>query len=207
MGADSRAVKDGGYITDTRTKLFVSKNNVGVSTCGDRSVNGYNIEPYIEQFLESHSKSSVTEIANAITPFFLELQPDLDTIFHVCGFESDDNGNMVKRKYYVHTINSEVEENTFETGAIWNGTIDIMNMLIGQAYYKKDNGKFEPYSEYEIDWNHLNILEGVELIKFFIETTQKMMSFQNRRQSVGGKVEILLLRPNEHQWISKKELK
>lgn len=64
--------------SDTNYKTFVTANNVGISTCGDASINGEPITGYIESFLREYNSAEVDTIANSILSYFNEIAPKLN---------------------------------------------------------------------------------------------------------------------------------
>lgn len=207
MSADSYETTDGGYVSATANKLFVTKSGVGISTCGNRTSSGHHIEKYMDEFLASHTTQTVSEVAHELLDFFVEKWEDMDATFHVTGYEQDEAGNKNQKKFRVFTKEREIKECDYTTGAQWNGKYAILNELVSQTYYQEDDGTYKPYEYYKIRWGSMNIQDGIDFCRFMTETTAKMMTFQNRQATVGGPVDILVIKPNEYIWVSKKELR
>ncbi len=60
--------------------------------------------------------------------------------------------------------------------------------------------------ECEIAWNLMTLQDGIEFAQFAIKTTMDSMKFQTVPKTVGGPIDILVLKPNGSQWIQRKEL-
>lgn len=205
MSADSRTSKKDGYYSDNAHKLFVTDNHVGISTCGNRTSGDLHIEVLMDEFLAGAKNYSVTEVANSIIPFFKDKWEDMDSTFLVGGYEATGEG-WVQKKYRIYTDGASVNECTYITGAQWNGNIGTVSRLINQCFREED-GKYIEFDSHSIDWRGMNIQDGIDLSRFLIDTTMKMDSFLNTRQNVGGNIDILVLTPGDHQWISRKQLK
>ena len=203
MSADSTCCKDQGYISTNANKIYVTTNSVGISTCGNRTSSGHNIEKYLEDFIETQTTATVTEVANNLLQYIIAKWPDIDATFLVAGYEASQDGSKEQKKYRIYTKERAINECDYKTGAQWNGATALMSKLINQAYYK-ENEDYIAYEHYQIDWAGMNIQDGIDFCRFMTNATSTMMDFQNRITSVGGNIDILVIKPSGHLWISKK---
>ena len=198
----------GVHITDTTYKTFLTKLNVGISVCGDASINGKPIAGYIEEFISAHQTDGVEVIKDSIIPYFDNINPTLNTDFIIGGYITKENGAKEQKLYRVSTATKRIaEENTTAQGAIWDGETDVLSRLITTVYAKSEKGdKYTPYVKHEILWNYLTLQDAIDFARFAVRTTIDTMSFQKRVKTVGGPIDILVIKPNESYWISRKEL-
>jgi len=193
---------NGVHFSDSTYKTFVTPTGVGISTCGQASINNKPIAGYIESFINEYRTANVDEIKDAITPYFKALCPTIDTNFLVGGYITSETA-YEQKLYQVRTSVDKIEQiDTNIQGAIWDGEIDILSRLITTVYTK--SGKAIP--NHPIPFNHFTIQDAIDFAKFAIQTTIDSMRFQQRGKTVGGAIDILIIKPDNSFWIARKEL-
>ncbi len=60
--------------------------------------------------------------------------------------------------------------------------------------------------ELEVAWDLMTLQDGIDFAKYAIKTTIDAMRFQVATKTVGGPIDILVIKPNGTQWIQRKEL-
>ena len=90
-------------------------------------------------------------------------------------------------------------------GAIWDGITDILSRLMQNIAYKVE-GKYIDGEPVEIMWNFFTLQDAIDFAQYAIKVTIDTLKFQKREKSVGGPIDILVLKPESHQWIAHKEL-
>jgi hypothetical protein len=71
--------------SDSTQKLFVTRNHIGISTCGAASIKNTPISGFIESFIRTlPDEISVEDVAKGLLQFFRQIDKDLATFFHVC---------------------------------------------------------------------------------------------------------------------------
>ena len=97
MSADSRltgitpckdGVRDQYTVSDNGQKLFLIKNgNIGISSCGDQTLDGKTIADFIRCFEleEVRSEDTVSDVANKLAAYVKGKHAGI-VIFHVCGY-------------------------------------------------------------------------------------------------------------------------
>ncbi len=60
--------------------------------------------------------------------------------------------------------------------------------------------------ELDVAWNLMTLQDGVDFATYAIKTTIDSMRFQVAPKTVGGPIDILVIKPNEAKWIQRKEL-
>lgn len=219
MAADSRStltghrregdtvVNDFGiHFTETASKLFLAPNHMGISACNDGSIQGKPLSGFLQKFIleEINEKVAVKDVPEMILAYMKKLNPTLNTIFHIAGYD-EKNHPVVMR---VYTAEAKVElMHTEVPGACWNGENDILARLINTAYAKGSKGEAVELRTPSIPWEAFTLQDCIDFAMYAIRTTIDTMRFQLRPKTVGGPIDLLVLRPNEGFWVKKKELK
>lgn len=60
--------------------------------------------------------------------------------------------------------------------------------------------------ELDIAWNLMTLQDGIDFAKYAIQTTIDTLKFQIASKTVGGPIDILVIKPNGAKWIARKEL-
>lgn len=197
----------GVHSSDTNYKTFVTANNVGISTCGDASINGQPITGYIESFIREYNSADVDTIANSILSYFNKLVSNLDSIFIIAGYQYLKENQYEQKVYVVSTKTRTVNPlDTSLQGAQWSGESDVLVRLIQPLAQKIEDGSYTDLPQYDIPFNYFTLQDAIEFAEYATKTTIDTMRFQKRMKTVGGPIDILVLKPNTHQWIARKEL-
>jgi hypothetical protein len=197
----------GVHISDTNYKSFVTTNHVGITTCGDASIKGLPITGYIESFMREYDSADVETIANALLPYFKGIEPNLKSIFTVAGYKYVKENQYEQKIFVINTQRGAVEElNTSAQGAHWDGETDILIRLIQPLSVKQEKGTYYDLPQFKIPWQFFTLQDAIEFAEYATKVTIDTMKFQERVKTVGGPIDILVLKPNSHQWISHKEL-
>lgn len=60
--------------------------------------------------------------------------------------------------------------------------------------------------ELDVAWDLMTLQDGIDFAGYAIKTTIDTMKFQVGPKTVGGPIDILVIKPNEAKWIQRKEL-
>lgn len=118
-------------------------------------------------------------------------------------------------------------------GVIWDGQAEVMLRLIKQQILapkvydaksvemlfadgttlkldnvyvtSKQESSFIP--EANIDFNMMNLQDAIDFARFAIRTTIDTQRFLQMEKTVGGPIDVLVIKPQESAWVSSKELK
>lgn len=193
---------NGIHYSDSSYKTFLTPQGIGISTCGQASINNKPIAGYIESFINEHKDGNVDEIKDEIIPYFKGLCPTIDTHFIIGGYMKSER-KYEQKLYKVLTATDGIESiDTKIQGAIWDGEIDVLSRVLTTMYLK--NGTALP--DYPIPFNHFTIQDAIDFAKYAIQTTIDTMKFQQRGKTVGGPVDVLIIKPDNAFWIARKEL-
>lgn len=196
----------GVHITDTTPKTFVSPNRVGISYCGDSTIKNKPITGFVESFIEEHKDGDVDEIKDSIIPYFRGLEANLDTTFIIGGYQMIE-GLMVQRLFRINTLSNNIEIiETTNQGALWSGVTDILSRAINPVYVKNEDDSYSQIPQFSILWKYFTLQDAIDFARYAIKTTIDTMSFQSRVKTVGGPIDILVIKPTEAFWIEKRQL-
>lgn len=195
--------------SDNNYKTFLAPNNIGISTCGNADINGVPIAGYIESFIRENLKDntvSIDSVPQLLSNYFQVFQPTPNVEFHVAGYKADAG------QYEQHVWRVFVSTNTIEKinppdiqGAIWGGEIDILIRLLNPVGTFEHND-FSPLPYYQIPFQFFTLQDAIDFSIFAIRSTIDAIRFQPRAKTVGGPIDVLVIKPNEATWIQRKEL-
>ena len=61
--------------------------------------------------------------------------------------------------------------------------------------------------ESQVAWNLMTLQDAVDFARYTIQTTAETMRFQQRLKTVGGPVDVLIIKPTGASFLTRKELK
>ncbi len=196
MGADSRMtnIYDEYLVNDNAEKLFFIKDNtIGISCCGDASIDGKSIAAFIREFdiKESRACNSVSDIADRLIEYG-KINKDRNITFHICGYSDDNQECYIIQNWQ----RKELISGSAKYGIKYNGQIEAIKYLFGE----------DKNAEFDLD--KLNLKDGIELIEYLIDLTIKYKRFKsNVNPDCGGPIDILVITQNSCEFINHKIFK
>lgn len=201
-------------MSDSIYKTFLAGGRIGISTYGQAEIDGAPISGYIETFIrEQYSdERTITEFANELNQHFKSFNPIPNVQFHVAGYEDSEEG--LKQMVYQVTPNHNIVEiknpdrpnGQPRHGASWGGEADILTRLILPVYTKDDNDNYNQLPHYQAPWQFFTLQDAIDFAVYAIRATIDSVRFLPRPKTVGGPIDVLVIKPNESTWISRKEL-
>ncbi len=88
----------------------------------------------------------------------------------------------------------------------WQGETDILTRLVNPVGLKQPNGTYIDLPFFPIETSFFTLQDAIDFSLYAVKTTTDTMRFQTRDKTVGGPVDILVLKPKEAKWVQKKEL-
>ena len=225
--------------SDNVHKTFETPNGYGISTCGAASINGQPIAGYIERFVQAYDYENVNvkQFTEKLGEAFSIKGYDGLLIFHVAGYDRDENGVSTEQLYRLILNSGSIVSvrdiaNANNSGAIWDGVTEILSRLIKgvvipsaidlvddlvftnegttkslpSAYVVPKEGS-SCYPESTISWGLFSLQDAIDFARFGIRTTIDAQRFLSTEKTVGGPIDILVIRPDGIKWISQKVLK
>lgn len=195
---------------ESTNKLFLAPNNVGISFCGEAVINAVPISGIIDTFIHGklNEKLSVKETADLLLAYFKDLKADLATTFHIAGYQNENN----EMQQVMYTINIEqnycaVSNKQGQQGAKWAGETDVLMRMIKDIGLKNEDGTYSELVTGLIDFSHFTLQDAVDFSMYAVRTTIDTMRFQTRIKTVGGPIDVLVIKPDSAYWLQKKELR
>lgn len=201
-----QVVRHGTHISDTTYKTFLTSANVGISTCGDSSLNGQLIVGFIERYINSHKEENVDEIKDSIRSYFRALKSDLNTTFIIVGYVKDKDGRDQPKCYKVNIAEDSVQDFS-DISAVWDGEKSVISRLTSTLYIKQSDDTYIKHSENDILWNYFTLQDAIDFARYAVQVTIDTMKFQRTVKTVGGPIDILVIQSSGGRWINRKELK
>lgn len=198
----------GALTSESANKVFLAPNHVGISVCNEVSVKGKTISGYLDGFLISSVTEStpVGDVAPMLLKHMRQLNPVPNTIFHVAGYEKGSQGYEA-RIWRVYPGKNKIDSLPAETpGVCWDGERDIIARLVNPVYLKDSQGNFSEMRTPPIPWDFMTLQDAVDFAVYAIRTTMDTMRFQLRPKTVGGPIDLLVLKPGNGFWVKKKRL-
>lgn len=198
--------------TDTSYKVFLAANGVGLSTFGAATIGSTPIAGFIEQFLENQvlANTPPEAVPQLLVSHFKTLPQTPDTGFHVAAYVQVD-GKPVQHVWRVFAASGSilpVAPGQSPCGILWNGEIDVMSRLFGGGLQQvASDGTVTSLSAFNVPVEMFTIQDAVDFAVYAIRTTADSMRFQMRPKTVGGPIDVLLLRAKEARWLSRKSLR
>jgi hypothetical protein len=196
--------------SDTVYKTFLTPDKIGISTFGAADIKGVPITGFMESFINDHitqKNISLNDVPRELLKYFRGISADLQIGFHVAGYTSVNNvpeqsiwsvdvhGNAINR------LNKPGQP-----GASWSGEADILARLISPVKVENSPGNFIDLPFFPIQFGYFTIQDAIDFSVYAIRTTIDSFRFQPRPKTVGGPIDILVIRPNEAFWVQRKEL-
>ena len=198
----------GAHTTESADKVFLAPNHVGIAMCNEVSIHGKSISGYLESFLVGSvtEQTPVGDVPKMLLEHMKKLNPVPNTIFHVAGY--DKQGDCyVSRVWRVYPGRDKIDPLPAEIpGACWDGERDIISRLVNPIYWKDPQGNSVEMRTPPIPWDFLTLQDAVDFATYAIQTTMDTMRFQLRPKTVGGPIDILVLKPEEGFWVKMKLL-
>ena len=197
--------------SDSNYKTFLAPGNIGVSTYGTSDIQGVPLAGYIESFINEYlavTPVPIDEAAQALLDHFRRLAPTPDIKFHVAGYGKE-NGHAEQRVWLVGVLQNQVRRVNppGQQGASWGGEADILTRLIQPVGTLDQAGKLiAPMPYYQIPWQFFTLQDAIDFCIFALRSTIDAIRFQPRPKTVGGPIDVLVIKPDRAFWIQRKEL-
>lgn len=210
---ENQIVRSSVGLSDSAYKLFLVNNNIGISTFGNASVKGVPVTGYVESFINEKISENGTEqkyypedVAKMLCQYFREFPDVPNTRFHIAGYKKENN-KFVQHVWLIDVGRDIVKRlNIYDKqGASWGGEVDILSRLINRVG-TFDGKDFKQLPHYDIPWNLFTLQDAIDFSIYATKMTIDSMRFQSRPKTVGGPIDVLVIKPDKAFWIQKKIL-
>ena len=203
MASDNRTTytyknKDTVKYVDTTNKTFLFDKTIGISHCRNAAVNGKSIEEHLKDFQKLYKGRSITRLPNLLRDYFLKLNPDCNVAFFIAGYE-----NYKSHAYRIFTQAPIERLTTSKPCSYWEGERDVPSRLFSTVYIR-NGSNYKIHSSYELAIDDFSIPDGIDFATFLIKTSEEAMKFQRTNKTVGGPIDILVIKPYDSYWYKRK---
>lgn len=197
--------------TDSMYKTFLAPGRIGISTCGAADVQHVPLSFHIESFIRGHladNDHQVDQVAKEILKYFCALPGPPGAGFLVAGYKPTKNGP----RPHVWEVSIKPERTKWLNkdciyGCIPRGEIHTFQRLTRQAKVCQNNSqKFKLLSSREVDLDMFTLQDVVDYAMYATKVTIDIMCFQRRYKTVGGPIDVLVIKSDEAFWVQRKEL-
>ena len=197
--------------SDSAKKLFLSPNDIGIATCGPADIGGVPIAGFIESFIVEKIKGQtlgVEQVAIELKTYFGALNVRPGTVFHVAGYARDKE-ILEQRLFLVDPATSTLNQlnPVNQQGANWGGEIDVLQRLLNEvALIQRDGSNPVPLPSFGVPFEFFTLQDAIDFAFYGIRSTIDTLRFQAREKTVGGPIDVLVIRPDSSHWIEEKKL-
>lgn len=198
--------------SDTNYKTFLAPNNIGISYFGQATINGIPITGFIDAFINetfSDEPIDIEDVPQLLVSYFQRMPEVPDTGFHIAGYKQFGH-QRVQRIWRVFAVSGQiinVVPSQQIHGAIWDGEQDVLIRIINrEIYIKSPNNDYELLTPQEIPFQMFTLQDAIDFSSYAVRTTSDTMKFQLRYKTVGGPIDVLVIKPSEVFWVARKEL-
>jgi len=192
-------------ITDSNTKIFMAFDRIGISTFGQAAINGIPVAGFIESFIHLQAPQnsiSVKQLSHKLLDYFCQFNPIPDIGFHVGGYDQSSHESIPLIYRVVPTLRQVTLSNPPQKGeqiqgASWDGEGDTLARLIQPVSLAQQPGTQNPLPHYPIPWQIFTLQDAIDFAVFAIDTTIKSFRFQSRPKTVGGPIDVMVIKPQQ----------
>jgi hypothetical protein len=206
-------------MSDSNHKTFLAYNRFGISTFGQADMNGVPISGNIETFIRQQTDCNVINVntfATRIKDFFRQYNPIPNTHFLVAGYETEE-GILKQKVFNVNVNGNSVTRANPENasgeiqGAQWGGETDILMRILQPIFLEQQQpggqNTYQALPHFGIPFQFFTLQDAIDFSVYAIQTTIDTIKFQPRAKTVGGPIDVLVIKPTECIWVSRKHLK
>lgn len=197
--------------SDSNYKLFLAPNEIGIATYGAADIKGVPIAGYIDSFISSRlndQPTTVEEAANRLLYYFSEFSPVPETQCHVAGYSRADK-QQDQQVWHINIPKKRVSRLNYagQQGASWGGEADILGRLVQSVAQIDEHDMIQQkFPSYQIPWQFFTLQDAIDFAIFAVRSTSDAIRFQTRAKTVGGPIDVLIIKPEGASWVQRKKL-
>jgi len=195
------------HFSDTAYKTFLMPNNAGLSVCGEGDIGGVPIGGYVESFIREKINEDVPvdQVPDLLLEYFGRFDPVPASQFLLGGYKKA--GDAYEQQVWSVRLRDgrKVFINRNLQGATWAGETDVMGRFFMNVYSKRGE-EYKSLPAHKVSWNYFTLQDAIDFAVYAVRTTIDTMRFQMRYKTVGGPVDVLVIKPDQAIWAARKEL-
>jgi hypothetical protein len=188
-------------LSDSAYKVVeLSKVGAGISVYDSGMIDNQPADSMVHRFEEEEltEADDVVAVADRFLAYFQTKHSGVNVGFHIGGYRVEDKVSVpyvlvghTTREPQVRRVNG-TDKGKIQFGVVRDGDTLIANRMI-------DKNNLPLFSA-------MPLQDAVDYAVHLIRTTIETMRFEPRFPSVGGPIDILVIRPDGMQWVQRKEL-
>ena len=192
-------------------KLFLAPCGVGISSYGAADIEGVPIAGYMDSFITAklEDQPSARDVAQRLLEHFAAFTPVPKTLFHVAGYAR--GADQVEQEVWgVNVEQGEVSRLGVagQQGVSFGGEADILSRILSPAAQLDADGTVVgSFPHYQMPFQFFTLQDAIDFAVFAIRSTIDAIRFEPRPKTVGGPIDVLVIRPSEAFWVQRKQLR
>jgi hypothetical protein len=198
--------------SDTNYKTFLTTGGSGISTFGTATVHGVPLSGYLDAFIleKTTPTTSVEDIPGLLIAQMQSLPevPDAGFSYRWLYSKGWEEGVLCVSRVFSKTGQIDnVVPSQQPKGVIWDGEPDIMVRILNpNLFIRKPDGQFEPLPNFGIPFDMFTLQDAIDFAVYAVRATSDTMHFQLRYKTVGGPIDVLIVKPDHSEWLHRKAL-
>ncbi len=107
----------------------------------------------------------------------------------------------------IERTNIDDSDSTTVRGARWGGEIDTLIRLVQPVFVTGRQGGFDQLPYHQVLWQYFTLQDAIDFAIYAVRSTIDSLRFQPRPKTVGGPIDVLVIKPDEAFWVQKKEIR
>jgi hypothetical protein len=188
-------------LSDAAYKVVeLRKVSAGISVYDSGVIDNQPVESQVRRFEEEvlSAGDDVRSVADKFLAHFRERHPNVGVGFHVAGYRVEGKASIpyvlvghTTREEGIRRVNA-TPEGTLQFGVVRAGDVLVANRLIDEQHLPL--------------FAAMPLQDAIGYALHLIRTTIDTLRFEPRFPSVGGPIDILVVKPEGMQWVQRKEL-
>ena len=206
MDSEARVVKReiSGFVTNSQ-KMVLTDNNVGIAFRGGLIMKGRPMVLFLSDYFKAHPGLNARQVAEEIGRLYREDTSVVDAEALVAGYMP----GRGCRKPWVFDVTSAQPDRVRQMrkpGIVWAGQSDTVDRIFGKGMTIRDGRRKVQIPEYPFLFADFSLQDAVDLSVLCIEMTYRTMRFQDREQTVGPPIDVLVITQDGGRWFRKKDI-
>lgn len=206
MDSEAREVKReiSGFVTNSQ-KMVLTDNNVGIAFRGGMNMKGRPKALFLGDYFKAHTGLNARQVAEEIGRLYHEDASVGDSEALVAGYMP----GRGCRKPCVFDVTSEQPDRVRrmrKPGITWAGQSDVVDRIFDKGMTIRDGRKKVQIPEYPFLFAGFSLQDAVDLSVLCVELTYRTMRFQDREQTVGPPIDVLVITQDGGRWFRKRDI-
>lgn len=207
MDSEAQVVKreTSGFVTNGQ-KMVLTDNNVGIAFRGCMNMMGRPTALFLNDYFKAHPGLNARQVAEEIGRLYREIATMSDSEMLVAGYMPG-KGCMKPCVFNVTSKQPDRVRRVTNPCVTWAGQTDVVDRIFGKSMTIRDGRKRVQIPSYPFMFADFSLQDAIDLSVLCIEMTYRISRFQDREQTVGPPIDVLVITSDGGRWFRKKEIK